>query len=94
VTVEREAREGAFTEPDVGCDGAGGGDEKRTEEDAEVGVVTDEQEIFAYGAIVEEFLEVPERRGGGKRGGVQDLRFVAGLSAYERGSLEAALEGT
>ena len=29
---------------------------------------------------------------GGERGGVEDLRFVAGLGADERGGLQAALE--
>lgn len=55
--------------------------------------MTDDQEIFAPGAIVEKLLEVLERRGGGERSGVQNLRFVASLGAYERSSLEAALEG-
>jgi hypothetical protein len=55
--------------------------------------VADEEEVFAIGALAEELLEVFESGFGGERGGVEDLGFVAGLGAYERGGLEAAFEG-
>ncbi len=42
---------------------------------------------------LEELLEVFEGGFGGERVGGQDLGFVAGLGADERGGLEAALEG-
>jgi len=54
--------------------------------------VADEEEVLALGALAEEVLEVFEGCFGGERGGVEDLGFVAGLGADERGGLEAALE--
>jgi len=55
--------------------------------------VADEEEVLALGALAEELLEVLEGGFGGERGGVEDLGFVAGLGADERGGLEAAFEG-
>ena len=67
-------------------------DEERSDEDGEVGIVADDQQVLALGALVEELLEVFEGGVGGEGGGVQDLGFVAGLGADEGGGLEAALE--
>jgi hypothetical protein len=55
--------------------------------------VADKKEVLAFGVFAKESLKVFEGGFGGKRGGVQDLGFVAGLGADERGGLEAAFEG-
>ena len=55
--------------------------------------MADQEKILAIGALAEELLKIFQGGLGGERGGVQDLGFVAGLSADERGGLEAALEG-
>ena len=54
--------------------------------------MADDEKIFAFIALAEELLEIFESRFRGEGGGVENLRFVAGLGAYERGGLEAALE--
>jgi hypothetical protein len=55
--------------------------------------VADEEEVLAFGALAEKFLEVFEGGFGGEGGGVQDLGLVAGLGADERCGLETALKG-
>jgi hypothetical protein len=54
--------------------------------------VADEEEVLAFGALAAKLLEVYDGCVGGERGGVQDLGLIAGLSADERGGLEAAFE--
>jgi hypothetical protein len=55
--------------------------------------VADDKEILAFGVLAKESLKVFEGGIGGERCGVQNLGFVAGLGADERGGLKAALEG-
>ena len=51
------------------------------------------EDVFVASGFVEELLEVLLGGLGGEGVGEQDLGFVAGFGAYERGGLEAALEG-
>jgi hypothetical protein len=46
-----------------------------------------DEEIFLFGIVAQEFLEVFVGCAGGQRGGAEDLGLVAGLSAYEGGGL-------
>jgi len=75
---EDKAGERTFAQPDYGFgagggSGAGVGHEERTQEGGEVGVVADEEEVLALGALAEELLEVFEGGFGGERGGVENL---------------------
>lgn len=54
--------------------------------------MANDQKVIAAGVFAEKPLEVFECRVGGERGGVQNLCFVSGLGADERGSLQAPLE--
>jgi hypothetical protein len=54
--------------------------------------MTDDEKIFAFRALAEERLEIFEGSVWGESGGMEYLRFVAGLGAYEGGGLQAALE--
>ena len=47
---------------------AGGGHEQRAEKAVRVGIVADDEEVFALGALAKELLEVFEGGGGGERG--------------------------
>jgi hypothetical protein len=89
---EAEAREGAFADADSGGSGCCR-DEERSDEEGEVGIVADDQQVLGFAAFFEESEEVFEGGGGGQGLGLEDLGFVAGLSADEGGGLEAALEG-
>ena len=55
--------------------------------------MADEEEVFAVGTLAKKLLKIFESCFGGERGGVENLRFVAGLGADEGCSLKAALEG-
>ena len=66
--------------------------EERAEEGGEVGVVADDQHVFALGVVMQQALELLEGGGGGERVGLQNGRLVAGLGADEGGGLQAALE--
>jgi len=73
-----KAGQRTFAQPDYGFgagggSGAGVGHEERTQEGGEVGVVADEEEVLALGALAEELLEVFEGGFGGERGGVENL---------------------
>lgn len=90
---EDDSGERTFAEADF-CFGAGGGHKKRTEKTGEVRIVADDEEVLAFGAVVEELLEVFEGRFGGEGVGVEDLRLVTGFGADERCGLKTALERT
>jgi hypothetical protein len=55
--------------------------------------VADHKEVFTFGVVAEELLEVSEGGFWSEGSGLQDPGFVAGLGADERCGLEAALEG-
>ena len=90
-TGEAQAGDGAFAEPDLSWAG-GRGDEERSQEVGEVGVVADDQDIFAGLMFAQELLEVFEGGRRGESGGLQDGGLVAGLGTDEGGRLEAAFE--
>ena len=91
---EDDAGDGAFAKADSRGGWGTGGHQKRTKEVGEVGIVADDEKIFAFGALAEHLLEVFEGALGGERVGVHDRGFVAGFGADERGGLEATLEWT
>jgi hypothetical protein len=88
---EDDAGDGAFAETDLGF-GVGGWYKERTQKAGEIGVVADDEEVFSLGALVEKTLELFKCALRGERGGVENLGFVAGFGADERGGLEATLE--
>ena len=90
---EAQTGDGTFAEPDLSWAG-GRGDEERSQEVGEVGIVADDQDIFASLMVAQELLEVFEGGRRGESGGLQDGRLVTGLGADEGGGLEAALERT
>lgn len=72
---------------------AGGGREKRTEKDREVGIVADDEDVVVFLEAADEVVEF--RDPGFGREGVGDLDFavVPGFVGDQRGGLQSALEG-
>lgn len=68
-SIERETRQGAFAEADVGWRGV----EERSQKAGHVWIVAYEEQIFALGAVHEELLEVADGGFGGKGVGAQDF---------------------
>ena len=91
-TGQDDSGDGAFAETNLGWRRGVAGNQKRPEECGEVGIVADDEQIFAIGALAQERLKVFECRFRGERGGVHDLGFVTGFGADQRSGLKAAFE--